>query len=51
MSWTVLPIQALDGLQCGLLLFLLAAGLTPVLGVKKALVLAFEAQGWCPARR
>lgn len=50
MSWTVL-IQALDGLQCGLLLFLLAARPLPVLGITKAVVLAFEAQGLCPARR
>jgi branched-chain amino acid transport system permease protein len=40
MSWELLLIQALNGLQYGLLLFLLAAGLTLVLGIMNFVNLA-----------
>lgn len=40
MSWELLLIQALNGLQHGLLLFLLAAGLTLVLGIMNFVNLA-----------
>jgi branched-chain amino acid transport system permease protein len=40
MSWELLAIQALNGLQYGVLLFLLAAGLTLVLGIMNFVNLA-----------
>jgi len=40
MTWSVLAIQALNGLQYGVLLFLLAAGLTLVLGIMNFVNLA-----------
>jgi branched-chain amino acid transport system permease protein len=40
LSWELLAIQALNGLQYGLLLFLLAAGLTLVLGIMNFVNLA-----------
>ena len=40
MTWNLLVIQALNGLQYGVLLFLLAAGLTLVLGVMNFVNLA-----------
>jgi len=40
MTWSLLAIQALNGLQYGVLLFLLAAGLTLVLGVMNFVNLA-----------
>ena len=40
MTWNLLLVQALNGLQYGLLLFLLAAGLTLVLGIMNFVNLA-----------
>src|SRR5438034_961033 len=40
MTWELALVQALNGLQCGVLLFLLAAGLTLVLGIMNFVNLA-----------
>ena len=40
MDWTLLVIQTLNGLQLGVLLFLLAAGLTLVFGIMDFINLA-----------
>src|SRR5687768_5609104 len=44
MSYTLLAVQALNGLQLGVLLFLIASGLTLVFGVMNFLNLAHGAQ-------